>query len=499
MDIENNVELKDAIERVREYGTDLASLELKSAANGFPKSTASTISAFANTNGGIIVFGVPENANKPVEDIDLSSIQNGCAQAAREQVEPPVAPKIEIMRFDNKPVVVATIPELDARQKPCFIKKLGKIQGSYLRTGDGDHQMTLYEIDRFIENQHRSARNDATIVPDAALDDFDKNLLTGWLTRVRASSFGRMDGMEDVTVMANRRVVAPDGDTLRPTIAGLLAMGSYPQKFFPRLNVAFTSYQSSRKGDSTKQSTRYADAVNIDGSIPEMIVNTVFAVSRNMNHGAIVKGALREDVPDYPLPAIREAVANALMHRDFSAEAQGEPVLVELYPDRLEISNPGGLYGSLTVEALGTRGGTISRNQFLSRILEDVPFTDYDGSTGHVVENRGTGYPTITNELERALMGKPIVQSSLDGFRIMFRHRRMTEQESSSYSKRNVETAILEYFAQHESASTSEIAKASGISTKTINRYISRLIEEGILEGIGSQYSPKRRYRLYRS
>ena len=148
------------------------------------------------------------------------------------------------------------------------------------------------------------------------------------------------------------------------------------------------------------------------------------------------------------------------------------------------------------MDKLGTRGGTISRNQFLARILEDVPFTDYDGSVGHVVENRGTGYPTITGELEKALMDQPIIHNTLDEFRIIFRHRRMTEQENS-YSKTNVEEAILAYFTSHESASTSEIARSAGMSNKTALKYINALIDEGILEGIGSQYSPKRRYRLY--
>lgn len=496
MAIATEEELVRSIERMRFAGTDLAEFELKTSKEGFAQS-AETISAFANTSGGTIIYGIAEKGGfHAIDELDVKTTQNGVAQAAREQVEPPVAADIKVMMFEGCSVVVANIPEAPARQKPCYVKKNGQMRGSYIRTGDGDHKMSVYEIDRFIENQHHSARNDALVVPDATLEDLDPKLLSGWLAHVRESSFGRMDSMDDMTVLANRRVIGEDEDgTTRPTVAGLMAMGAYPQKYFPRLNVVFTSYPTPRKGDVQASGSRFSDAMNVDGPIPEMIVNVVRAVSRNMRHGAIVKGALREDVPDYPLPAIREAVANALMHRDYSAESQGTPVLVDLYPDRLEMSNPGGLYGSLTVDRLGTRGGTTSRNQFLSRILEDVPFTDYDGSVGHVVENRGTGYPTITSELEKALMDQPIVVSTLDEFRIIFRHRRMTKQENS-YSKTDVEEAMLAYFATHESASTSEIAKSAGMSNKTALKHINALIDEGILEGIGSQYSPKRRYRL---
>lgn len=499
MFIASNEELAAAIERMRLAGTDLAECELKSAAGGFPKSTSETISAFANTLGGSLVFGISEKGGfHAVDGLDVKLVQSGCAHAARELVEPPVVASILVLEFEGRPVVVVNVPEAPASQKPCCVKKLGRMNGSFIRTGDGDHRMSLYEIDRFIENQRRSARNDAAIVRDATVEDLDENLLSGWLSRVRETTLGR-SGTSDEDLMANRRVIAADDDgCLRPTLAGLLALGKYPQKYFPRLDIVFTSYPTPQKGEVSRDGSRFTDAMNIDGPIPAMVVDAVRAVSRNIRHGAIVKGALRENVPDYPLPVIREAVANALMHRDYSIDGQGTPVLVDLYPDRLEISNPGGLFGALTIDQLGQRGGTSSRNQFLARILEDVPYTDYDGRTGRVVENRGSGYPTITRELEEALMGEPIIGNSLDRFDFIIRHRRMTDAEGKGYSRLNVESAILAYLTKRESASTSEVARAAGISSKTARGYINKLVDEGTLEAIGTRNSPKRRYRINR-
>lgn len=499
MRIDTDDDLAYAIDRMRSAGTDLAQWELKNASGGFPKSTVETISSFANTSGGTVMFGITEKGFHSVPDLDVKAIQSSCAQAARELLVPAVAIDIEVLSYEGNPVVVANVPELSAKQKPCYVKKLGQMDGSYIRTGDGDHKLSLYEIDRFIENQQRTARNDAAIVPDATVADLDAGLVADWLKRARTSSFGRTSRMGDEDLLAGKRVVAvDDGGTLRPTIAGLLAMGEYPQKFFPRLNVVFTAYPATKKGEVGPTGNRFVDAVNIDGPIPEMLVSTIQAVSRNMKHGAIVKGALREDVPDYPYSVIREAVANALMHRDYSVESQGTPVLVELYPDRLEITNPGGLYGLLTVDSLGTKGATASRNQFLATILADVSYTDYDGASGHVVENRGSGYPTIIGDLEKALMAKPIIINSLDEFKIILRHRSMTEQEGADYSRTNVEEAILDYFSRHESSSNAEVSRAAGISSKTSMSYINKLMAEGIVESIGSRNSPKRRYRLTR-
>lgn len=498
--ITSDDELLAAVERMRLAGTDLAECELKSAAGGFPKSTADSISAFANTVGGAIVFGIAERGGfHAVNDLDAKMVQAHCAQAARELVEPPQAVDIAILKFEERPVVVVNVPEANARQKPCYVKRLGQINGSYIRTGDGDHKMSLYEIDRFIENQHRAARNDAVVIPDATLDDLDSTLLSGWLSRVRTTSLGRADNLSDEDLMANRRVASPDDDgILRPTVAGIMALGSYPQKFFPRLDVVFSSHPATKDGIPGKGGVRFSDSENIDGPIPTMVVDTVRTVSRNMLHGAIVKGALREDIPDYPLPAVREAVANALMHRDYSPDGRGTPVLVDLYPDRLEITNPGGLFGVLTVDRLGQRGATASRNQFLARILEDVPYTDFDGRVGRVVENRGSGYPTINYELEQALMDKPIIHSGLDQFDIMFRHRKMTDEEGRGYSSKNVEEAILSYISGRESVSTSEVARAAGVSAKTARGYINRLINAGTIEAIGTLNSPRRRYRINR-
>lgn len=93
-------------------------------------------------------------------------------------------------------------------------------------------------------------------------------------------------------------------------------------------------------------------------------------------------------------------------------------------------------------------------------------------------------------------MDKSVIDTDLDGFRIIFRHRSMTEEEGASYSRANVSEAILDFVSRRGSATSAEIADAAGISRKTASRHLSRLVGEGILEGLGSLNSPKRRYRL---
>lgn len=496
MRINNDQELYEAIQQMKEAKTDLADYEIKDASGGYPHSLVESLVAFSNTTGGVIILGISEH-DFSVKKIDLKGLQFKLAQSARNEIVPAIQLDIHVLHYEDKPVIVANVPELPVKEKPCYVKRFGMMDGSYLRTGDGDYKMTMYEIQRFIENERQIARNDIQIVSDATIEDFDPDLLAQWLKVQRSGVFGGSDSLSDEQLLMNRRAIAEDSEgVLRPTITGLMALGAFPQRFFPRLNIVFASYPTIEKGEREQWDRRYVDSVNVDGPIPTMLLGALRAVSRNIKHGAIVKGALREDVPDYPMVAVREAVANALMHRDYSKDVQGNPVRVELYPDRLEIVNPGGLFGPLTVKTLGKSGITQSRNQFLSRILEDVAYTDIDGRTGRVVENRGTGYALIERSLESALMQPPTVLSTLDEFRIIFRHRSMTKEEGPAYSKDNVEQAILTYLAQKGTVSTAQIATAAGLSTKTVREYLNRMLEQGLVEGVGSKFSPQRRYRL---
>ena len=92
-------------------------------------------------------------------------------------------------------------------------------------------------------------------------------------------------------------------------------------------------------------------------------------LQRNMKRRSIVRGLFREDLWEYPETAIREALVNALAHRDLSPAARGTPVQIQMFPDRLEIVNPGGLYGAVTVDQLGQEGISSARNQLLMRLL----------------------------------------------------------------------------------------------------------------------------------
>lgn len=245
-------------------------------------------------------------------------------------------------------------------------------------------------------NQPRGgAHDDIATVQGAGLTDLDQeevNRLVDRFRHRRGHAFSRF-GTSEILRMAG---VSPrGGDEGQVTVAGLLALGTYPQQFFPQLNVTFVSYPTT-DGRAMRDGTRFLDNAALDGPIPMMVSGLLEAVQRNMTRRSVISGAGREDVWEYPVEAVRELVVNALMHRDYNALAQGSQVRVEMYPDRLVFLNPGGLFGAASTTELLRGTVSSSRNAALARLLEDV---EIPGTNRTVCENRGSGIRTIASEL----------------------------------------------------------------------------------------------------
>lgn len=481
---------------MRTVGTDTTGIEVKSARHELPKDVLKTVSAFSNTSGGTIILGVSEKDGfAPVEGFDAKRVSDALANACRQQLTPPATPLIEIALYQGSPVVVARVPELRPSEKPCYLTASHLYDGSYVRVGDGDRRLTPYEIDRLRE-ERRQPQHDLDLVEGATLNDLNDRLVASLLERERSLNPLVFGSLDDLSALKALRAIRDDEQGVaRPTIAGLLALGTYPQSFLPRLGVTFVAFPGTRH-EPFSSAKRYVDTQEIGGPIASMIVQTLAAVEKNTRTGAIVEGAFRRDVPDYPPEALREAIANALMHRDYSPEARGGQVQINLYTDCLEITNPGGLYGSVTVDTLGTPGVSSTRNQFLSKLLSSTPYPSELYGAHYVVENKGTGFIEIRRTLSEALMRDPLVFDTPGRFTIVFERRRLTSSEKDGISTQDLDEAIMNMVAEQGTVSAREVQDASRLSRGTVLNHINRLIERGLLEPTEPAGNRRRRYRL---
>lgn len=377
-------------------------IEVKDANKGCPKKLYDTISSFSNQNGGgTIVFGLSEEQSFKITGVyDVADLQKKVNEQCK-QMQPVVRPLFTVCTIDGKTIVSAEIPEIDATDKPCYYLGKGRLTGSYTRVGDSDESMTEYEIYSYdaFRNKHQ---DDTRVIVQSKYEMLNQNALDDYIARLKFKKPKLTDLSKDE--ICELMSITKDGI---PTLAGIMMFCKYSQGYFPQLCVTAVVVPGYEVGETGDFGERFIDNKRIDGTIPQMLEDAVRFVNKNMSVKTIIdnKTAKRNDKPEYPIEAVREAVLNALIHRDYSIHTEGIPVQILLFKDRLEIRNPGGLYGRIKLDQLGTAQPD-TRNPVIATMMEDL------GLTG----NRYSGIPTIRKEMSLLGLMPPIFNDSRSDF-----------------------------------------------------------------------------------
>ena len=488
-------ELRDLIGHLRLVKADLTHVEAKSAESELPKRLWQTISAFSNTRGGgALILGLSEEDDFRVVGVkNPNRIQQDLASLCS-SMEPPVRAHIEIHRMESKTIVTAQIPELPASSKPCYHPSAGLTNGAYIRVADGDRKLSHYEVQTLLSARGQP-KDDEEPVSRSTIEDLQPRLVRGILSRLRRRPGSPFAKLGDETVLRSIKVLVPSGNRWVCSLGGLLALGKYPQQFYPALNLTFVAYPSTAVGEPGPGQERFLDNARIEGPIPGMLEPTIAALRRNMKRRSIVRGLFREDVDEYPETAIREAIVNALAHRDLSAASRGTPVQVQMFPDRLSVVNPGGLFGPVTVELLGREGISSSRNTILLRLLEDVTPI---GERRAICENRGSGVGAMFASLRRVGLPRPEFDDRISSFKVTFFNtpvrQRASEEESPRRDRRH---EILALLVSKGDLSRNQISEELGLSAAGVRKWMTILRQEGAVELTTEQARSKNaRYRI---
>jgi ATP-dependent DNA helicase RecG len=164
--------------------------------------------------------------------------------------------------------------------------------------------------------------------------------------------------------------------------------------------------------DAALGQTRMLDRANLEGPIPVMIGDAIKRVRDSLRIRRVAAGSTARDVPEIPVDVVREAIVNAVAHSDYSHYAESEQVRLELFPNRLEVSNPGGIWGGRSEWQL-LDGTSRSRNSFLTRLLTDVPTGDEDATMS---ENQGTGIRYMVGSMKEFGLPLPSFKATTSSF-----------------------------------------------------------------------------------
>lgn len=460
-------ELKDLVGSIQDLKAELQHVEVKAAHEGCPKKLYDTLSAFSNQEGGgLVVFGLDEDQDFSVVGVyDAQDLQQQVNEQCK-QMQPVVRPLFTMAEIDGQVVVVAEIPEIDAAEKPCYYRGTGRIRGSYIRVGDADEPMSEYEIYSF-EVFRSKHQDDVRTVERATLASLDADSLSNYI-HVLKQKKPNLAQIDDDHI---RELLSITRDGV-PTLATVMLFAPFPQAYFPQYGITAVVIPGYEMGDQVEEDVRFLDNRRIEGSIPQMLDEALAFVQKNMSVRTIVDAGTgkRRDRPEYPVKAVREAVLNALLHRDYSVHTEGTPVQIIFYKDRLEIHNPGGLYGRLTISQLG-RVHADTRNPVIANMLEAMS----------IAENRYSGIPTIRREMNEAGLPPPEFFNERGSFRVEFYNGEPRKGAGTSAGEEKVIEGLIRFCSIPRSRD--EIAGFIGLQTSyyAMQRFVVPLVEKGLL------------------
>lgn len=456
-------ELLVLIKKIQEIKAESQTVEVKSAHNGCPKRLYDTLSSFSNQDGGgIIVFGLDEKQGfEAVGVYDLQDLQKSVTEQCN-QMEPAVRGVFTFAEYEDKNICALEVPSVELVERPCYYKGAGKVKGSYIRVGDADLPMTDYEIYSY-ESYKKHVHDDEREVERIDLSYMDREILDKYIVEKKQAKpkFSKLNE-EQIYEMLN---IKRDE---RFTLAAVMNFALYPQGVFPQLGITAVIVPGYSIGELGNSGERFLDNKRIEGTISEMLEEAMVFCKRNMKIKTIIdsKTGKRNDRTEYPINAVREAILNALIHRDYSVHTEGTPIQINFFTDRLEIHSPGGLYGRMTVEQLG-KARLDLRNPTLATMAESL----------NQAENRYSGIPTIRMEMKEYGLPEPEFKNGRNEF-VVTLYNKEIEQKKICLT---LEDKIVEFCK--EPKSRKEIAEFLEIKTTTYaySKYILPLLEEGRL------------------
>ncbi len=359
---------------------------------------AEVFASMANTEGGVVVFGV-NNDREPVgiDEQKREIFEQWVVNICRELTRPALSPLLDWVYLNNE----AGIPRL------CLKLTIPKDVYSVVWTWDqrplkrvGSHRQPILpdELARLMARRSLIMPFEERSVMGAAVEDLRVDLYEAYyLRRFKATCVER--GTTASEAMQRMKLLRADDDgTMRPTVLGTLLFGDNPHEHLPQAYIDLVSYESETADGNS------ADSKIIEGRLLDQVeaVLLYFKSSSLIAKRSTKDGAGRLDAQAYSMIALQEALVNAVVHRDY--EITGSQIQVYLFPDRVEFRNPGGLHNTLTVEDLYAGCHGVRRNQLLAGF-----FRDYQSPvTGRsFMEARGEGFINIIRECEKLGARKP--------------------------------------------------------------------------------------------
>jgi len=466
-------EIKQLIKKGVDHNTEMSLIEFKDARGGLPKKIWKTVSSFSQRpGGGVIVFGINDNKdNKSIKVIGLSNIatiQENLGDLMK-NMSFTIRPEYHIIEFQKKSLLVVFIPECPDEFKPCYYEPAGLPNGAYIRSGNTDRRATKEEIRRLMANSKR-LKFDRTKAEGVNIDDLDFNKIEKLLidSGERTDRKGIDHGV-DYKILNNLGIADEFNNIKIPTLGGFLIFAKKnPQGYlnFSRYIIRCVKYKR------VNSASDIIDRADINGTLDYQIDEMQKFILRNIKMSSKIVDTKRVDRYEYPAMAIREIIANAVIHRDYKITETYTQV--NIFSDRLEIYSPGCLPPGVTVDNI--KDAQVSRNEIIAARLKDLNY----------LEEYGRGIDIVFEKMTEWNLMRPIFKNSANSFKVI-----LLGEELSKLNERQIK--IWDYL-QEENKITAKKCEGilKGIPRPTINYDLKKMQKKGLIrpkgESVGRYY-----------
>ena len=351
---------------------------------------AKTMTAFSSLEGGTILIGVSDKGD--VEGIKApEKLRKRVLDIGIDMCDPRIFPDIKIAKVEGKDVLVVKIPE--GFIKPCSARGV-----PYMRVGDRDIRLRLEEAEK-LRQETKLVTFEKLPIKEAAISELDRVKVKRYVRKRSEIRHRDLSSLGFKEVLQNLGAVTKHRGKLVPTVAGVLFFGKKPRRFLRNVVVDCARF----KGTGM---TEFIDRATLEGSLPELIDDTELFVRKNTRAAAKVIDFERINIPEYPYAAIREAVANAVAHRDYSFSSA--VVRVMIFDDRVEVESPGRLPKGVDIKHL--EGRHVPRNETIAQLLYDIGY----------IEKFGTGIRRMREEMRAHGLQEPLFREDGEFFKVTF-------------------------------------------------------------------------------
>ncbi len=440
------------------------SIEFKESLNATkPKSWLKTISAFANTEGGSLIFGVSDK-KIPVGIEDIQDTTTKIAEIINAHIEP--VPQYQLIPLQEEGLDFLRIEVAKGTSTPYYYSSNGT-RVAYIRLGD-ESIIAPQHVHLSLILRGMNQTFDALPSPYKLGDVSFTYLQATFRQRLHDMTISERD-------LASFGLALPDGHI---TYAGALLCDQY---VVSQSRVFCTRWKNLTKGTVGEDAL---DDKEYEGNVLFLLENAELFVKNHSKKSWAVRGMLREEREEYPLSSVREALINALVHRDY--QILGSEIHVDMFPDRLEITSPGGMVDGSKVQSLNiSEIPSMRRNKILSDVLSRL----------EIMERRGSGLTRIYDGYAESEV-KPMFYSDISYFRVTLPNMQysvdpvmeeeMLPAEIVERTLSENEHLILACLSRDPSLTMKAISEMTGLSKRQIRYGLDLLKEKGVLVRVGS-------------